>query len=196
MKLGKITVSEDLDKIDTFKKNRKSILLETNDENIKILIVWKEKTTIYAVAKEEKIWNIDYDKYTLSDLLGQTINFEGTNYKTIAILSQEDFDNWIYKSSDHLAMETIDEFKWKWINSEIFKVKEYIDWVIWKSVEMIISNIYILLKQGYKVTWKINKNTWKVEPFNWQKFIEKIIFIKMNKWNFDDRLADSYVFEK
>jgi hypothetical protein len=142
------------------------------------------------------LWDIDFKKYTLKDLFWKIINLNWKKYVTIAILSKEDYEDWNYISSEHLAMETIDTFKWIWINNLMFKVKEKVDWITWKSIEKLVSNIYMLLKQWYKVVWKIDKNTGKEIPFNWQKYIEKIISIKIKKWDFLGRLDSSYIFEK
>jgi len=189
-------INEDNDKIFSYKNTKNAVFFDTSDENIKIVVFWKDQTNIFAVIKEDDIKEIDYGKYTLKSMLDNIIVFNNINYKPISVLSKSDFDDGIYKSSEHLAMETIDEFKWRWINSEIFKIKESIDWVIGKSVEKIVSNIFILLKQGYKVVWKIDKKTWKEIPFNSQKYIEKIISIKIKKGNFEWRLDHSYIFEK
>ena len=54
----------------------------------------------------------------------------------------------------------------------------------------------MLLKNWYKVVWKIDSETGKEVAFNWQKFIEKIIEIKRKKWEFNSRLDHTYVFEK
>jgi len=46
------------------------------------------------------------------------------------------------------------------------------------------------------VVWKIDNSTWVEVPFKWQWYIEKIIEIKMKKWNSSDHLDYSYVFKK
>jgi hypothetical protein len=170
--------------------------LDTNDNDIKVVVFWKEKSTILVVVNKKTIWEIDYKKYVLKELLDNQLDYNWENYLPIWILSKEDFVDWNYKTSEHLAMEIIDEFKWRWIWDEIFRIKNNIDWILSKSSEKIVSNIYMLLKNGYKVVWKIDTKTWKEISFWGQKFIEKIINIKMKKWEFDSRLDTTYIFEK
>ncbi len=196
MEKNEIYITNNFNKIEDFKKNREVTLLNTNNDDIKILLIWKEKTIIFSVVESQNAIDIDFSKYVLSDFLWKEIIIKEKKYIIISILSKEDFEDWVYKSSEHLAMETVNEFRWKWINNEMFKIKESIDWIIWKSVERLVSNIFILLKQWFKVVWKIDKNTGKEIPFKWQSFIEKLISIKIKKWDFEWRLDTSYIFKK
>ena len=196
MKINKLIINDSIDLISEYNKTKEHVWLNTNDDNIKTVVFWKEKSTVLVVVNKETIGDIDYKKYVLSNLLDNELEFEWKKYLPIWILSKEDFVDWNYKTSEHLAMEIIDEFKWRWIWNEIFKVKNSVDWILSKSSEKIVSNIYMLLKNWYKVVWKINPETGVEEVFNWQKFIEKIINIKIKKGEFDSRLDHTYVFEK
>ena len=196
MKINKLIINDSIDLISEYNKTKEHVWLNTNDDNIKTVVFWKEKSTVLVVVNKETIGDIDYKKYVLSNLLDNELEFEWKKYLPIWILSKEDFVDWNYKTSEHLAMEIIDEFKWRWIWNEIFKVKNSVDWILSKSSEKIVSNIYMLLKNWYKVVWKINTETGVEEVFNWQKFIEKIINIKIKKGEFDSRLGHTYVFEK
>ncbi len=196
MNKEKLVIDGSKELITKYKNTKDSIWLDTSDDDIKTVVFWKEKSTILVVVNSDSINNIDYKKYVLKDLLDNELNYEWKKYYPIWILSNEDFVDWNYKTSEHLAMEIIDEFKWRWIWNEIFRVKNSIDEILSKSSEKIVSNIYMLLKNWYKVVWKINTDTGLEEPFNWQKFIEKIIEIKRKKWEFDSRLDSTYVFVK
>jgi len=196
MNKEKLVIDDSKELITKYKNTKGSIWLDTSDDNIKTVVFWKEKSTILVVVNSDNINDIDYKKYVLKDLLDNELNYEWKKYYPIWILSNEDFVDWNYKTSEHLAMEIIDEFKWRWIWNEIFRVKNSVDDILSKSSEKIVSNIYMLLKNWYKVVWKINKDTGIEELFSWQKFIEKIIEIKRKKWEFDSRLDSTYVFVK
>ncbi len=196
MEKNKLIINDSTDLISEYKKTKEHIWMDTNDEEIKIVVFWKENSTILVVVNKKNIWEIDYKKYVLRDLLDNQLEHEWEKYLPIWILSKEDFVDWNYRTSEHLAMEIIDEFKWRGIWNEIFRVKSTVDWILSKSSEKIVSNIYMLLKNGYKVVWKIDPKTWKEIPFKWQKFIEKIIAIKVKKWDFNSRLDCTYIFEK
>jgi len=194
----KISIHYDENKIKHFSQTRNEILLDTNDLDIKILIVWKKETMILAIIEESKIWKQNYDKYILSNILDKTIIFEWIRYRPISTLSQADFIDSRFNivSKEHLWIETIDDYKWIGIASEMLKMKQKIDWFLWRSFERKVANILFLLKNWYKVVWKIDPDSWEELIFSTQGFIEKIINIKKQKWDFDYQLDSIYIFQK
>jgi len=192
----KLNVDCDFWSILEYIENKEATLLNTSDSNIKVWVFWKKDSFILALVEEDYLKTIDYSRYTLRDMLDNTLSIKWKKYRPIAVLAKSDFVDWDFMSHEHLWMETLEEFRGLWIMNEMFKVKELVDWILDKSVEKVVSNIYMLLKNWYKVVWKINKDTWKEEPFNWQKFIEKIVDIKMKKWKIEEHLDCSYVFKK
>lgn len=193
---SKISVDYSLEDVSKYIKNKETTLLETTDPNIQMLVFWKTHSVIFAVVETDKIEDLDYSKYTLRDMLDNTLSIDWKEYRPISVLAKSDYRNKNYSSEEHLWMETLESFRWKWLMKEMFKVKELVDWILNKSVETIVSNIHMLLKNWYKVVWKVDNITWIETPFNWQLYIEKIISIKMKNWKTSDHLDYSYVFEK
>lgn len=193
---SKISTDYSLEDVSKYIQNKETTLLETTDPNIQMLVFWEKHSIIFAVVESNKIDDLDYSKYTLRDMLDNTLTIDWKEYRPVSVLAKSDYKNKNCFSEKHLWMETLESFRGKWLMKEMFKVKELVDWILDKSVETIVSNIYMLLKNWYKVVWKIDNSTWVEVPFKWQWYIEKIIEIKMKKWNSSDHLDYSYVFKK
>lgn len=182
-------------KINQFLKDREIVLLDTHLEDIKIVLLWKEKNIVLWVIESDKIKDIKYDDYVFKKFFDADIQIQDKKYKVISILSTEDYEDKNFFTNEHIAMEVLKEFRWLGLITEMFNVKSKVDKIMWKSAEKIVWNIYQLLKNWYKVVWKIDEN-WNEIPFYWQEFIKRIVSLKIKNNQFDSRLDSTYIFYK
>lgn len=193
--MEKIKIFSDISRL---KENKKDFeILDTNNSEIKILIINRFKNPIILRAIENnKINESKYEKYFFKDEFSKLIELNWKKFQVISILSNQWYTDWKYYTDEHIAMETLDEYKWKWIINEIFKVKNIVDETLNKSSSRFASVISVLIKNWYKVIWKLDEKSWKIINFTGQEFIEKIVKLKTQKWYFSDRLSATYVFQK
>lgn len=193
--MNKIKISSDFEKIEKSKNDLE--IIDTNNPKIKIVIVNKStKPLIIRVSDDIETKINEVDKYFFKDEFENLIELNWKKFKVISVISNQWYIDKNYFTNDHISMETIDEFKWLWLVSEMFKIKNLVDKTLNKTAESFVSNISLLLKNWYQVVWKLDRKTWKMKEFKWQEFIKRIIEIKIKNWKFLDKLSDTYMFEK
>lgn len=193
--MNKVKISSDFEKIEKSKNDFE--IIDTNNPKIKIVIVNKStKPLIIRVSDDIEVKINEVDKYFFKDEFENLIELNWKKFKVISVISNQWYIDKNYFTNDHISMETIDEFKWLWLVSEMFKIKNLVDKTLNKTAESFVSNISLLLKNWYQVVWKLDRKTWKMKEFKWQEFIKRIIEIKIKNWKFLDKLSDTYMFEK
>lgn len=193
--MNKIKISSDFEKIEKSKNDLE--IIDTNNPKIKIVVANKStKPLIIRVSDDIETKINEVDKYFFKDEFENLIELNWKKFKVISVISNQWYIDKNYFTNDHISMETIDEFKWLWLVSEMFKIKNLVDKTLNKTAESFVSNISLLLKNWYQVVWKLDRKTWKMKEFKWQEFIKRIIEIKIKNWKFLDKLSDTYMFEK
>ena len=126
-------------------------LLKTNYKTIFLSIQWEsENRVIWVVVKNPQ------DQKPLEDL-ENTKDFKVPNwYSLIGIIWKWSFNFGNFTSAEHYYKKVNENFRWLWIWSLLFNVKEAINWIIDEEYSRKISSINFLLRNGFQIEQKID----------------------------------------
>lgn len=126
-------------------------LLKTNYKTVFLSIQWEsENRIIWVVVKNPQ------DQKPLEDL-ENTKDFKVPNwYSLIGIIWKWSFNFGNFTSAEHYYKKVDENFRWLWIWSLLFNVKEAINWIIDEEYSRKISSINFLLRNGFQIEQKID----------------------------------------
>lgn len=149
-------------------------LLKTNYKTVFVSIQWEsENRIIWVVIKNPQ------DQKPLEDL-ENTKDFKVPNwYSLVGIIWKWSFNFGNFSSAEHYYKKVDENFRWLWIWSLLFNVKEAINWIIDEEYSRKISSINFLLRNGFQIEQRIDKE-WNEEEVT--RDFESEIYEEISKY--------------
>ncbi len=149
-------------------------LLKTNYKTVFLSIQWENENRIIWVIVENPL-----DQQPLDDLENSK-DFKVPNwFSLIGIIWKWSFNFGDFSSAEHYYKKVNENFRWLWIWSLLFNVKEAINGIINEEYSRKISSINFLLRNGFQIEQRIDKK-WNEEEVT--RDFESEIYEEISKY--------------
>lgn len=132
-------------------------LISTNIKWIFLSIQWDEWNRVITFFTSINEDNSNFDNSIKEKIYSSNITVPDW-YNIIWILWKWYYKHLNYYNENHYYKKVQEDYRWLWIWTLMLNIKESLDWILEEEYSRKISWINFLLRNWFKLKWKINEN--------------------------------------